>query len=138
MTQTTESVISRHNLVPHPFEGWSAELAHIPGTERRFLWLVTAEMFIPWHQMPAETKWSVVEGSPCAVSISLDGLQATSAVVGAGHLPALTIPAKANQTLTSVGRWTLLEGHLQPDIALTDRVDRPDNWHPSPAAGPIS
>lgn len=135
MSKTADNVIAAHGLAPHPFEGWSVEIAHTTGEERRFLWLITAEMFIPWHKMPAEIRWSLVEGSPCAISVSLDGQSASASVVGKGHLPALTIPPNADQTLTSVGRWSLLEGRLRPDASLTDRTDRPDSWYPHPSAG---
>lgn len=135
MIETVDNVIAAHDLKPHPFEGWSKELSRIPGTERHFLWLITAEMFIPWHRMPAECKWLVREGSNCAVSVSTDGEHASASVIGEGYLPSLTLPAAAFQTLTAVGRWTLLEGILRPDIALTDREDQPDHWYPNAGIG---
>lgn len=134
MDTRADTVIADHGLLPHPFEGWSIETHHETGVERRFLWLITAEMFIPWHQMPAEIVWTLHDGDPCAITISVDGHSAAASVVGKGHLPALTVPEAAFQTLTSIGRWSLLEGRLRPDIPLTDRQDCPDNWYPRPKA----
>ena len=132
MTVTVDDLIEVHGLKPHPFEGWSVETARVSGKERTFLWLITAEMFIPWHQMPAETQWTVTEGAACSVSISVDEAATSSVVIGQGYLPAITVPPTADQTLTTIGRFSLLKGRLRPDAALTDRIDRPDNWYPRP------
>ncbi|MEM9421541.1 MAG: cupin domain-containing protein [Pseudomonadota bacterium] len=130
MAESTKSVIARLGLTPHPFEGWFAEVKHQVGHSRRFVLLLAAGGHVPWHRLPAQITWRYQEGSPLVLSQSVNGLYAEAVQLGPQGEGKWMIPANNFQTLETVGRWTVIEGTLAPDIPISERIHCRDNWYP--------
>lgn len=130
MADSIDQIVARLDLAPHPFEGWFRQTAHLPGQSRTFLLLITARTHVPWHRLPAHIHWTLKEGDRVVISHSMDGQQAEGTRLNLEDDPALLVPSKTYQTLECLGRWSLLEGRLGPDIPITERLHCPENWFP--------
>ncbi len=135
MTETAESVISMLALVPHPFEGWFRESDHVAGKFRTFDFLITAEEYVPWHQLSAAITWRLQAGAPVALSLSADGVTASGQHLSTATPGPVLVPPGTYQTMESFGRWSLLEGTLKPDLGISDRILCPDDWFPGRPLG---
>ena len=130
MAEGVKNAIARLGLAPHPFEGWFKETDHQRGQSRNFHLLIAAGTHVPWHRLPAQVVWQYKEGDPLGLSQSSDGVTADGIRLGPQGEAKWLVPANTYQTLETMGRWTVLEASLTPDIPISERIHCRENWFP--------
>lgn len=132
---TLEEIIAARRLVPHPFEGYWRETAHVGGSHRMGEQLLCATDEAGWHSYEAEITYRLEVGGPVAITLSHDGVSAYGQrLLTPGDT--LQVASGVLRTVSCLGRHAILVITFAPDAALTDRQFMPDNWYPSPEGRP--
>lgn len=131
-------------LRPHPEGGHYVETfrdALGPDGRARctaIYFLLEAGELSAWHQVDAAETWLWHAGGPLALTISADGVGATSHRLGpdlrAGQRPQAVVPAHAWQTAETLGAWTLVSCIVAPGFEFSSFRLAPPQWFPG--AGP--
>ena len=136
------AIIEALGLAPHPEGGWyretwraeAAEGARASGTA--IYYLLEAEQHSHWHRVDAAEIWLWHAGAPHALTMSPDGHDAESHVLGAGiaqgQRPQIVIPANWWQTAASLGRFTLASCTVSPGFEFDGFEMAPPDWRPTP------
>lgn len=143
MTSARE-IIEALDLAPHPEGGWYAETwrADASADERAsgsaIYYLLEAEQYSHWHRVDAAEIWLWHAGAPLALTLSQDGHDAASRVLGAelsqGQRPQIVIPPGCWQTAASLGRYTLVSCTVSPAFEFDRFEMAPPDWRPTPRA----
>ncbi|MEM7190129.1 MAG: cupin domain-containing protein [Pseudomonadota bacterium] len=137
-----KDIIERLDLSPHPEGGWYAETwrEETTGGDRpagtAIYYLLEAGDFSHWHRVDATEIWHWYNGAPLSLTVSPDGHDAASAVLGpeiaAGQRPQRIVPAGYWQTATSLGAWTLVGCTVSPGFQFEGFEMAPPDWRPVP------
>ena len=135
-------IIDTLSLEPHPEGGWYKETwrAEAPEGERAagtaIYYLLEAEQFSHWHRVDAAEIWLWHAGAPLALTLSPDGHDAESHVLGAelaqGQRPQIVIPPHWWQTAASLGRFTLVSCTVSPGFTFDGFEMAAPDWCPTP------
>ena len=135
-------IIDMLDLKPHPEGGWYRETwrAEAAPGERAagtaIYYLLEADQFSHWHRVDAAEIWLWHAGAPLALTLSPDGHDAESHVLGAelaqGQRPQIVIPAGWWQTAASLGRFTLVSCTVSPGFEFDGFEMAPPDWRPAP------
>jgi len=133
-------VIKRLGLEPHPEGGHFRETyRHRPeaggrGAMTSILYLLRAGERSTWHRVDAAEVWHFHAGAPLALSISADGREVVTHLLGtdlpAGEVPQLVVPANAWQSAHSTGAWTLTGATVGPAFDFAGFELAPPGWEP--------
>ena len=98
--------------------------------------LLAAGELSDWHRIDAAEVWHYHAGAPLVLTISLDGhdahAQHLGSNLGARQHPHLIVPARAWQTATSLGAWTLVGCTVAPGFTFEHLEMAPSGWRPQP------
>ena len=139
-----DSIIRELGLQPHPEGGHYRETfrdtvtlgagAAARGASTAIYYLLQAGELSHWHRVDAAEVWHWYAGAPLALTISADGQEATSQVLGpdlaAGQRPQVVVPAAAWQTAESLGAWTLAGCTVAPAFRFEGFEMAPPGWQP--------
>ena len=135
-------IIDMLALQPHPEGGWYRETwrAEAAPGERAagtaIYYLLEADQFSHWHRVDAAEIWLWHAGAPLALTMSPDGHDAESHVLGAelaqGQRPQIVIPKGWWQTAASLGRFTLASCTVSPGFEFDGFEMAPPDWRPTP------
>lgn len=126
MTDPTASeIIELLGLAPHPEGGFYRETfrdAHCDAAGRAastaIYFLLEAGPGSRWHRVDAAEIWTFHAGAPLLLSLSPDGLAATTQRLGtdfaAGQRPQAVVPALCWQAAQSLGAFTLVSCVVAP------------------------
>ncbi|HVT57692.1 MAG TPA: cupin domain-containing protein [Thermoanaerobaculia bacterium] len=140
---SADEIIARLGLVPHP-EGGSYRETYRDSPRRGGRGACTAIYFLlrageisAWHRIAdAAEIWHHYAGDPLALSISTDGHQVTTLVLGSalerGEEPQAVVPAAAWQSARSLGAWSLAGCTVAPAFELSSFELAPPGWQPAP------
>lgn len=128
--RTLEALIAAHGLKPHPYDGWFSERPSPDGAARCWRRLLGLGDFVSWHQMAAARSFTLIEGGPLAISISKDGVGATSQPLSAARLGPFSVPKDAYIALEPLGALALFDELVSADLAMTDARFMPESWAP--------
>jgi len=146
---TADQIIAALGLTPHPEGGWYRETFRDPGPGpagqtgppagrgafTAIYYLLRAGEGSAWHRIrDAAEIWHHYAGAPLELSISLDGRQVTTALLGSAvaeaERPQALVPAGAWQSARSCGDWTLAGCTVAPAFELAAWELAPAGWHP--------
>jgi predicted cupin superfamily sugar epimerase len=146
-TLTAEEVIRRLDLAPHPEGGHFREtFRDVEGSDGRsrstaIYFLLPAGEVSHWHRVDAVEIWHWYAGGPLALTVSENGHDAWSVRLGPDLLqdqqPQAVVPARAWQTATSLGRWTLVGCTVAPGFDFAGFEMAPADWRPRPRGGSL-
>ena len=129
-------------LQPHPEGGWYRETWRADAVDGKraagtaIYYLLEADQFSHWHRVDAAEIWLWHAGAPLALTMSPDGHDAESHVLGAelaqGQQPQIVIPAGWWQTAASLGRFTLASCTVSPGFEFDGFEMAPPDWRPTP------
>ena len=133
-------IIETLGLQKHPEGGWYAETWRAPGPGRpsgtAIYFLLQAGELSHWPMVDATEIWLWHAGAPLALTMSPDGHDAESHVLGAelaqGQQPQIVIPAGWWQTAASLGRFTLASCTVSPGFEFDGFEMAPPDWRPTP------
>ncbi len=133
-------VIERLDLRPHPEGGHYREtFRHVPagggrGAMTAILYLLEAGEVSAWHRVDAAEIWHFHGGAPLALSISEDGRDPRTQLLGpdlaTGEQPQVIVPAGAWQSAESRGAWTLVGCTVGPAFEFEGFELAPEGWAP--------
>ncbi len=136
------AIIETLGLAPHPEGGWYRETwraeaapgARAAGTA--IYYLLEADQFSHWHRVDAAEIWLWHAGAPLALTLSPDGHDAESHVLGPeiaqGQRPQIVIAPRWWQTAASLGRFTLVSCTVSPGFEFDGFEMAPPDWRPTP------
>jgi predicted cupin superfamily sugar epimerase len=138
---TAEAVIAALGLEPHPEGGHFREVyRHMPADGGRgdctsIYYLLRAGERSAWHRViDAVEIWQFHAGDPLALSISADGKDVETHLLGAdlagGARPQAVVPAGAWQSAESRGAWTLVGCTVAPAFVFEAFEMAPEGWEP--------
>ena len=135
-------IIRALDLQPHPEGGWYKETwrADAAPGERAvgtaIYYLLEADQFSHWHRVDAAEIWLWHAGAPLALTLSPDGHDAETKVLGTefaqGQRPQIVIPPNWWQTAASLGRFTLVSCTVSPGFEFEGFEMAPPDWRPTP------
>ncbi|WP_226780777.1 cupin domain-containing protein [Oceaniglobus trochenteri] len=120
---SSDEIIERLNLAPHPEGGWYRQTWEGSETPRPsgtcIYFLLKAGETSHWHRVDATEIWHFHAGAPLTLSMAADKTgPAEDHVLGpdlaAGALPQLIVPAGHWQAARSQGDWTLVGCTVSP------------------------
>lgn len=137
---TSDEIIERLGLVPHPEGGHYAETWRAaPGADGRSAgtaihFLLRAGERSHWHRVDATELWLFHAGGPIALDTSVDGGGVARTVLGPalgdGQHPQATVPAGAWQAASPLGSWTLVSCVVVPGFSFDGFELAPPGWSP--------
>ena len=139
---TARDLIETLDLQPHPEGGWYKETWRAdaaPGeraTGTAIYYLLEADQFSHWHRVDAAEIWLWHAGAPLALTLSADGHDAETRVLGTefaqNQRPQIVIPPNWWQTAASLGRFTLVSCTVSPGFEFDGFEMAPPDWRPTP------
>jgi len=152
-TVEVEAVIAALELIPHPEGGWyretfrdlspacPASAAHAAnaaaprGASSAIYYLLRAGERSAWHRIRDATEmWHHYAGAPLELSVSLDGREVVTSLLGSGFAgaerPQAVVPAAAWQSARSRGAWTLVGCTVAPAFEFAAFELAPPGWQP--------
>lgn len=142
---TPQDLIRTLDLTRHPEGGWyretwraeAADGGRAAGTA--IYYLLEAGDVSHWHRVDATEIWHHYLGGPLALTISPNGHDAESMVLGpaieTGQRPQRLVPAGWWQTATSLGAWTLAGCTVSPGFEFAGFEMAPPDWRPTARDG---
>ena len=137
-----KEIIRALDLAPHPEGGWFRETWRAPSQDGEravgtaIYYLLEADQFSHWHRVDAAEIWHWHSGAPLALTLSPDGHDAESKVLGpelAQHQrPQVIVPPGWWQTAASLGRFTLVSCTVSPGFEFSGFEMAPPDWRPQP------
>lgn len=137
-----KELIALLDLAPHPEGGWYRETWRAEATDgaraagTAIYYLLEAGDVSHWHRVDAAEIWHWYAGGPLSLTVSPNGHDAESFVLGAefgaGQRPQRIIPAGWWQTATSLGAWTLVGCTVSPGFEFSGFEMADPNWRPTP------
>ena len=139
---TAEEAIGMLGLAPHPEGGFYRETfreAPVPGGTRgastAIYYLLREGETSAWHRVTdASEVWHYYAGSPLALTLSADGRESSTRLLGpdlaAGERPQAAVPAGTWQTARSLGAWTLVGCTVAPAFEFNSFELAPAGWTP--------
>lgn len=136
-------VIRILDLAPHPEGGHYRETWRDPRADAAGRSFSTSIYFLlavgdvsAWHRVDAAEVWHWYAGAPLVLTMSQNGHDASAHHLGpdlrAGQRPQLVVPARAWQTATSLGEWTLVGCTVAPGFDFAGFEMAPPDWRPTP------
>lgn len=142
---TPKDLIRELGLERHPEGGWYCETwrAETPDGARAsgtaIYYLLEAGDVSHWHRVDAAEIWHFYAGGPLALTLSPNGHDAESVVLGpeiaVGQRPQRLVPPGWWQTATSLGAWTLVGCTVSPGFEFEGFEMAPPDWRPTPRGG---
>lgn len=138
---TSEEIIRRFRLAPHPEGGHYRETFRAPcphgsrGAITAIYYLLRAGEVSAWHRIDAVEIWHFYAGDPLRLQLSPNGETITERRLGLdeGAEPHVAVPVGAWQSARSEGRWTLAGCTVAPAFEFSGFELAPANWHPGKA-----
>jgi predicted cupin superfamily sugar epimerase len=137
-------VIAELGLHPHPEGGHYREVWRdvradgARGAGTAILYLLGPDEHSHWHRVDAAEAWHWYGGGPLVLSLSADGHDAESVLLGpelgSGQLPVRLVPAGVWQSAAPLGRWTLVGCTVCPAFDFAGFEMAPPDWRPTPRA----
>jgi predicted cupin superfamily sugar epimerase len=138
-------VIAELGLRPHPEGGHYREIwRDAPagggrGAGTAIYYLLGPGEHSHWHRVDAAEGWHWYGGGPLVLSLSADGHDAESLLLGpelaAGQQPFRLVPAGVWQSAAPLGRWTLVGCTVCPAFDFAGFELAPPDWRPAPRRG---
>jgi len=135
-------VVEALGLAPHPEGGhfretWrDAAVDGGRGAGTSILFLLAAGETSHWHRVDAVEAWHWHAGGPLTLSLSPDGRQSASVILGpdlgAGQQPFGLVPLGCWQAAVPLGRWTLVGCTVSPAFDFSGFELAPPGWRPGP------
>ncbi len=135
-----EHIIERLSLSPHPEGGFYREtFRHQPvhggrGALTVIYYLLRAGERSAWHRIDAVEVWHHYAGAPLRLSLSEDGLEVRSFILGKDLVAAQELHAVVQehvwQSAESLGRWTLVGCTVAPAFLFSGLELAPAGWAP--------
>lgn len=134
------AVIAALGLAPHPEGGHYREIwRDAPagggrGAGTAIYYLLGPGERSHWHRVDAAEAWHWYGGGPLVLSLSADGQEVESVVLGpdlaAGQEPFRLVPAGVWQSAAPLGRWTLAGCTVCPAFTFAGFEMAPPGWRP--------
>jgi uncharacterized protein len=145
--RSAEEVARLLGLEPHPEGGFFRETfrdaredASGRAASTAIYYLLRAGEVSAWHRVDAAEAWHFYAGAPLALTVSLDGRDASVHRLGPdlarGERPQFVVPAQWWQSARSLGIWTLVGCTVAPGFTFAGFEMAPPGWGPRhPAEG---
>jgi predicted cupin superfamily sugar epimerase len=138
-----EEIVRLLGLAPHPEGGYYRETFRDPRTmdggraaSSHIYYLLGVGEVSEWHRVDAAEVWHHYAGAPLVLTVSENGHDASSVVLGAdiagGQRPSFVVPTGVWQTATSLGAWTLAGCTVAPAFEFSGFELAPPGWRPMP------
>ncbi|MFC4725559.1 cupin domain-containing protein [Glycocaulis abyssi] len=133
-------IIRMLSMQKHPEGGWYAETFR-DGTNPQgrahataIYFLLAADEVSAWHRVDASEVWLWHAGAPLVLTMSGDGVNASSLRLGAdlraGERPQAVVPAGHWQAAESLGAWTLVSCVVAPGFEFSGFELAAEGWRP--------
>ena len=138
-TSTTNAIIKKLNLAPHPEGGWYRQTWISNGPERptgsAIYYLLEAGQRSHWHRIDATEIWHFHAGAPLVLSTAAsDAGPVVKSVLGpdvlAGQQAQFIVPVQHWQAARSTGDWTLVGCTVSPAFRFEGFDMAPPGWVP--------
>jgi predicted cupin superfamily sugar epimerase len=141
---TSDDVIARLHLQPHPEGGWYRETfrdSHAPNgrpASTAIYYLLARGQRSHWHRVDAVEAWHFHAGAPLTLSLAdTDDVLQPHVVLGAdlqsGQRPQALVPTGWWQAAESAGDWTLVGCTVAPGFQFEGFEMAPPDWEPRDA-----
>jgi predicted cupin superfamily sugar epimerase len=121
---TAAEIVRLLDLKPHPEGGYYRETWRAESEDRgrasgtAIYYLLEAGEISRWHRVDAAEIWHWYGGGPLRLTMSADGSEKTSVVLGSrlerGERPQIIVPRLHWQTAEPLGAWTLAGCTVSP------------------------
>lgn len=134
-----KTIIAKLALQPHPEGGWFREMFCDEANGDRAVstaiyYLLEAGDRSHWHRVDAAEVWHFYAGAPLELSISPDGKQTGTLILGtniiAEEQPQIVVPKSQWQSAISTGDWTLVGCTVAPGFEFSGFEMAPPDWTP--------
>lgn len=133
-------IIRMLSMQKHPEGGWYAETFRDNANSQArahataIYFLLAADEVSAWHRVDASEIWLWHAGAPLVLTMSGDGVNASSVRLGAdlraGERPQAVVPAGHWQTAESLGAWTLVSCVVAPGFEFSGFELAAPGWRP--------
>lgn len=135
-----QGIIERFGMVPHPEGGWYAETFRAASASGKrsavtaIYYLLEQGQRSHWHTVDASEIWLWHAGSAMRLSLSHDGQQTETVLLGAdiaaGERPQAIVPLGVWQSAESVSAWSLVSCVVAPGFEFAGFKMAPRDWSP--------
>jgi predicted cupin superfamily sugar epimerase len=138
---TAEDIIRLLSLQPHPEGGHFRETFRDPrqvdgrAASTAIYFLLRRGERSHWHRVDAAEVWHYHAGAPLELKIAGDGAPSIILLGSnliAGERPQVVVPARAWQSATTLGDWTLVGCTVAPGFEFSGFELAPEDWSPKP------
>ncbi|MEM9618297.1 MAG: cupin domain-containing protein [Pseudomonadota bacterium] len=140
MVVSSQQIIEKLGLAPHPEGGWYKETwraeadAGTRASGTAIYFLLEQGQRSHWHKVDATEIWLYHAGAPLTLELSDDGT-ATHAITLGPHLenseqPQAIVPPHCWQAAKSLGEWTLVSCTVSPGFEFEGFELAPPDWTP--------
>lgn len=131
---TPDEIVATLGMQRHPEGGWFVETFR-DGHSTCIYYLLQSGEHSHWHRVrDAAEVWHYYAGSPLSLSLSEDGNDSHTQVLGpdlaAGERPQVIVPANCWQAAESLGVWTLVGCTVAPAFTFESFEMAPPGWRP--------
>jgi len=137
---TAADIIEALKLEPHPEGGWYIQtFQDQAGTDGRarstaIFYLLEEGNRSHWHRVDAVEIWHYHAGAPLELSLSLDGIESRTLVLGPeildGQTPQGIVREGEWQSARSLGAWTLIGCTVAPGFEFSGFEMAAPDWQP--------
>ena len=137
---SAQAIIDALKLQPHPEGGWYIQTfkdeAGSDGRARStaIFYLLEEGSRSHWHRVDAVEIWHYHAGAPLELSLSMDGIDSRTLVLGpeilAGQTPQGIVREGEWQSARSLGAWTLVGCTVAPGFEFSGFEMAPPDWQP--------
>lgn len=141
MAISSQQIIEKLDLAPHPEGGWYKETwraGAAPGTRASgtaIYFLLEQGQRSHWHKVDATEIWLYHAGAPLTLELSDDGKKTHAITLGPGlengEHPQAIVPPDCWQAAKSLGAWTLVSCTVSPGFEFEGFELAPPDWTPS-------
>ena len=138
-----DAIIEILKLKTHPEGGYYAEtfvdqddFDHDRKIASVIYYLLKYDQYSHWHRVDANECWFWHAGSPISLTMSSNGHDAVSEVLGPdvlrGNKPQIIVQKNWWQTAVSLGEWSLVSCVVTPAFRFSGFEVAEENWRPTP------
>ena len=133
--KTSNEIIKKLNLIPHPEGGYFAETFRDQlGSVSHIYYLLKKGEISRWHKLKKNEILNFYDGDPIKIYLSKNAVDTSEVILGkdinVGNKYQYTVKAETWFSMCSLGEWSLIGCIVVPAFDYNDFELAPTNWKP--------